>query len=83
MICRVEVLPCLVLQSVSYNSVLAGNPALENPCGKPKKSDRFWACYKTDGLEKALKRYCRVSFIKKIYRFCGRLYRKTVRIFKH
>ena len=59
-----------VLQSVSYNSVLAGNPALEKSCVKPAKSDKFWNLYQTKGLQYALKKCCKASFIKRFYLFC-------------
>lgn len=59
-----------VLQSVSYNSVLAGNPALEKSCAKPEKSDKFWSLYQEKGLQYALKKCCKTSLIKRLYLFC-------------
>lgn len=59
----------LFFESVTYNDVLKGNPALATAVAKPPKSDKFWAVYNKHGLSKAYKQCLKVSFVKKSYNF--------------
>lgn len=69
-----------VLHEVSYKDVLKGNPVLESSVVKPKKSDKFWQIYHTQGLDKAYKSCLKNSFFKRCYSFvrraCGKV--KTI-----
>lgn len=65
-----------VLQSVSYNDVLAGNPALEKSCEKSVKSDKFWNLYQTKGLMSAYKSCLNKTFISKCCHFVRRILKR-------
>ena len=67
---------------VSYQDVVLGNPSLVRPCAKPKKSDLFWKFYKSKGLDVALKRSLKVSFVSRCKRFSYKAIRKVGRPIK-
>lgn len=69
----------LVTETVTYDDVLKGNPALVKPVDKPSKSDKFWNVYRKYGLTKAYKKCLKVSFARKCYRFVRRVGSKIKR----
>lgn len=70
----------LVVEKVTYNDVLSGNPALAAPVAKPSKSDKFWKIYQTNGLKKAYEKCLKVSSLRKCYHFVRRSCRKLKRV---
>lgn len=69
----------LVTETVTYEDVLKGNPALVKPVEKPSKSDKFWNVYRKYGLTKAYKKCLKVSLARKCYRFVRRIGSKIKR----
>lgn len=63
----------MVTETVTYDDVLNGNPALIKPVEKPSKSDKFWNVYLKCGLVKAYKKCLKVSLVRKCYRFVRRV----------
>lgn len=63
----------MVTETVTYDDVLNGNPALIKPVEKPSKSDKFWNVYLKCGLVKAYKKCLKVSLARKCYRFVRRV----------
>lgn len=69
----------LIIETVAYNDVLKGNPALVMPVAKPSKSDKFWNVYHKCGLKKAYKKCLKVSFARRCYHFVHRVGSKIKR----
>lgn len=69
----------LAFESVTYNDILIGNPALVTPVAKPRRCDKFWELYHKRGLRKAYKECLKVSIARKGYIFARRVGSKIKR----
>lgn len=69
----------LITESVTYDDVVKGNPALVAPVTKPRKSNKFWKVFRKCGLKKAYKKCLKVSLASKCYHFARRVGSKIKR----